>query len=140
MNTKTTEPGFFGTESVGKILWRIAPPVMLSQPIQALYNIVDGFCGTVFHRRLNGGDGDLSAAAGHRCHGCGDRCRREHLHGPEIRPERTQKADGAAGTDMVLALLTRRIFALISLLIEDLGCCIKNRSCESADCFARAVF
>ena len=46
----------------------------------------------------------------------------------------------AAGTDMVLALLTRRIFALISLLIEDLGRCIKNRSCESADCFARAVF
>lgn len=37
-------------------------------------------------------------------------------------------------------LLTWEIFALISLLIEDLGCCIKNRSCESADCFARAVF
>lgn len=41
---------------------------------------------------------------------------------------------------MVLALLTWGIFALTSLLIEDLGCCIKNRSCESADCFARAVF
>lgn len=27
---------------------------------------------------------------------------------------------------MVLALLTRGIFALISLLIEDLGCCIKT--------------
>ena len=44
------------------------------------------------------------------------------------------------GQGMVLALLTWGIFALISLLIEDLGRCIKNRSCESADCFARAVF
>ena len=42
------------------------------------------------------------------------------------RPFKGRKADGAAGTDMVLALLTRRIFALISLLIEDLGCCIKT--------------
>lgn len=41
---------------------------------------------------------------------------------------------------MVLALLTWGIFALISLLIEDLGALHKNRSCESADCFARAVF
>lgn len=51
-----------------------------------------------------------------------------------------KKADDAAGTGMVLALPTWGIFALISLLIEDLGRCIKNRSCESADCFARAVF
>lgn len=32
---------YFGTESIGKILLRIAPPVMLAQLIQALYNIVD---------------------------------------------------------------------------------------------------
>ena len=31
----------FGTEKVGKILLRLAPPVMLAQLIQALYNIVD---------------------------------------------------------------------------------------------------
>lgn len=31
----------FRTESVGKILIRLAPPVMLAQLIQALYNIVD---------------------------------------------------------------------------------------------------
>lgn len=32
---------YFGTESVGRILLRMAPPVMLAQLIQALYNIVD---------------------------------------------------------------------------------------------------
>jgi len=35
----TTE--FFGTERVSKILYKLAPPVMLAQLIQALYNIVD---------------------------------------------------------------------------------------------------
>ena len=31
----------FGTEKISKILLKIAPPVMLAQLIQALYNIVD---------------------------------------------------------------------------------------------------
>lgn len=35
----TTE--FFGTEKISRILWKLAPPVMLAQLIQALYNIVD---------------------------------------------------------------------------------------------------
>lgn len=34
---------FFGKENVGKILLRLAPPVMLAQLIQALYNITDSF-------------------------------------------------------------------------------------------------
>lgn len=33
----------FGTEKIGRILIKIAPPVMLSQLIQALYNIVDSY-------------------------------------------------------------------------------------------------
>lgn len=32
---------FFGTEKISKILFKLAPPVMLAQLIQALYNIVD---------------------------------------------------------------------------------------------------
>lgn len=35
----TSEP--FGTEKISRILWKLAPPVMLAQLIQALYNIVD---------------------------------------------------------------------------------------------------
>ena len=32
---------YFGTEKISKILFRMAPPVMLAQLIQALYNIID---------------------------------------------------------------------------------------------------
>ena len=32
---------FFGSERIGRVLLKMAPPVMLAQLIQALYNIVD---------------------------------------------------------------------------------------------------
>jgi putative MATE family efflux protein len=35
------DENFFGKEKIGRILLKIAPPVMLAQLIQALYNIVD---------------------------------------------------------------------------------------------------
>ena len=37
------DSSFFGTEKITRILLRLAPPVMLAQLIQALYNIVDSF-------------------------------------------------------------------------------------------------
>ena len=37
------DSSFFGTEKISRILLRLAPPVMLAQLIQALYNIVDSF-------------------------------------------------------------------------------------------------
>lgn len=43
MEKVSNECGFFGTASIGKILLRVAPPVMPAQLIQALYNIVDSF-------------------------------------------------------------------------------------------------
>lgn len=33
----------FGTEKISKLLLRLAPPVMLAQLIQDLYNIMDSF-------------------------------------------------------------------------------------------------
>lgn len=41
MERTSTDAQFFGQEAIWKILLRIAPPVMLAQLIQALYNIVD---------------------------------------------------------------------------------------------------
>ena len=41
MEKTETKAEFFGQEKVWKILLKIAPPVMLAQLIQALYNIVD---------------------------------------------------------------------------------------------------
>ena len=38
-----TDTEFFRTEKIPKILLKIAPPVMLAQLIQAMYNIVDSF-------------------------------------------------------------------------------------------------
>ena len=43
MEKVSNEGSFFGTTSIGKILLRVAPPVMPAQLIQALYNIVDSF-------------------------------------------------------------------------------------------------
>ncbi len=40
---KVLSENFFGTERIGKILFKIAPPVMLAQLIQAFYNIADSF-------------------------------------------------------------------------------------------------
>ena len=34
---------FFGSGKISRILLKIAPPVMLAQLIQALYNVVDSF-------------------------------------------------------------------------------------------------
>lgn len=41
MEHTSSDAQFFGQEKIWKILLRIAPPVMLAQLIQALYNIVD---------------------------------------------------------------------------------------------------
>ena len=41
MENTSTEAQFFGQEKIWRILLKIAPPVMLAQLIQALYNIVD---------------------------------------------------------------------------------------------------
>lgn len=41
METVKQQGEYFGTEKISKILLKMAPPVMLAQLIQALYNIVD---------------------------------------------------------------------------------------------------
>ena len=43
MKSVRADSDFFGSERIGKVLMHIAPPVMLAQLIQALYNIVDSF-------------------------------------------------------------------------------------------------
>ena len=46
MSKVPSDNQYFGTEKTMKILFKLAPPVMLAQLIQSLYNIVDSF----FHR------------------------------------------------------------------------------------------
>lgn len=70
---------FYGTEKVSRILLKIAPPVMLAQLIQALYNIVDSFfCRKVFGDRTYGIVDHLSGAASHDRTGSGNRSRYQY--------------------------------------------------------------
>ncbi|MBQ4647592.1 MAG: MATE family efflux transporter [Clostridia bacterium] len=43
METEKLNGDFFGKEKISKLLFKLAPPVMLAQLIQALYNIVDSY-------------------------------------------------------------------------------------------------
>ncbi|MBE6703033.1 MAG: hypothetical protein E7585_06455 [Ruminococcaceae bacterium] len=43
MKDTANNGAFLGTESIGRIMWKLAPPVMLAQLIQGLYNVVDSF-------------------------------------------------------------------------------------------------
>ena len=43
MGTGSENDRLFASESVRKIIWKLAPPVMAAQLIRALYNIVDSF-------------------------------------------------------------------------------------------------
>lgn len=50
MDALNEQNNYFGTEKISKILLKMAPPVMLAQLIQALYNIID----SVFIGRFSG--------------------------------------------------------------------------------------
>lgn len=108
----------FESENVWKILLRIAPPVMLAQLIQALYNIVDSF----FVGRYSG-DGltalsiifpiqwiVISIAVGTGV-GVNTLMSRHYAH------RETNKANGVAGTGLVLALVSWAVFAVLSALL-----------------------
>lgn len=43
MDIKQDSDNYFGKEKISKILLKMAPPVMIAQLIQALYNIIDSF-------------------------------------------------------------------------------------------------
>ena len=43
MEHQMADHSLLGSEAIGTILLKLAPPVMLAQLIQALYNIVDSF-------------------------------------------------------------------------------------------------
>ena len=55
MSKVPSDNQYFGTEKTMKILFKLAPPVMLAQLIQSLYNIVDSFfIGKFFRIRTDG--------------------------------------------------------------------------------------
>lgn len=109
---------FWGTERVGKILLKVAPPVMLAQLIQALYNIVDSFfvgrysadaltaLTVIYPLQLI-----IIALAVGTGVGVNTYMARKYAQG------RQADADNAAGTGMVLEILTWALFAPLAVLV-----------------------
>ena len=116
MSTARTE--LFDSENIWKILLQIAPPVMLAQLIQSMYNIVDSY----FVGRYSG-EGltalsviypiQLIVTAVAVGTGVGVNTLMSRFYGFG----RSKKADKAAGTGTALAALSWLIFAVISTLI-----------------------
>lgn len=105
---------FFGTDSIWSILKRIAPPVMVAQLVQALYNIVDSlFIGhyspdgltalsVIFPIQLV-----LTALAVGTGVGVNTLMARQYSLG------RDKEANETAGTGTVLALLSWIVFSIV---------------------------
>lgn len=109
---------FYGTEKIGKVLLKIAPPVMLAQLIQSLYNIVDSFFVGMYS---NDGLTALSviyplqlvviALAVGTGVGVNTYMARRYAQGSR------EDAENAAGTGFALSLVSWVLFALIAALI-----------------------
>lgn len=114
----TTEKDFFGKERIGRILLKMAPPVMLAQLIQALYNIVDSFfvgkysenaltaLTVIYPLQLI-----IIALAVGTGVGVNTYMARKYAQG------KSEEARKAAGTGMVLELVTWAVFAAVAVLI-----------------------
>lgn len=116
-NRPGEETEFFRTEKIPKILLKIAPPVMLAQLIQAMYNIVDSFfvgkysgnaltaLSVIYPLQLI-----IIALAVGTGVGVNTYMARQYAQ------KSTQRAEEAAGTGMVLAFGTWFIFAVLSFV------------------------
>lgn len=120
MKGEISENNFFGTESIGKILLKIAPPVMLAQLIQALYNIIDSFF--VGRYSVNALTAltviyplqfiIIALAVGTGV-GVNTYMARKFAQG------KREAADHAAGTGMVLEFITWIVFASVSFFLME---------------------
>ncbi len=118
MHQSIQGPELFEREKIGRILLRLAPPVMFSQLIQALYNMVDSY----FVGRLSA-DGltalsaifpaqlCITAIAVGTGTGVGARMAQQ------LATDGRKAANRTAGTGMVLAAISWALFSLVTLLL-----------------------
>ena len=118
MEHNLSDTSFFGTEKIGKILLKIAPPVMVAQLIQALYNIVDSFfigkysvnalaaLSVIFPLQFI-----IIAIAVGTGVGVNTYMARCYAQGKE------KEANATAGTGMVLELISWVLFSILAVLV-----------------------
>ena len=118
MNNVQEQGNIFDTPSIWKILLKIAPPVMLAQLIQAMYNIVDSY----FVGKYSG-DGlsalaviypvqlIITAIAVGTGVGVNTKMSQDYAKGRNLKANRT------AGTGLILAVLSWAVFSAVSTLI-----------------------
>ena len=108
----------FETDQIGRVLLKIAPPVMLAQLIQALYNIVDSyFVGKYSENGLTALSViypiQLVITALAVGTGIGVNTQMARL----FAQRRNKDAERTAGAGMVLAGITWAVFAILSALL-----------------------
>lgn len=118
MSQAAVQQNIFEEKSVWKILLHIAPPVMLAQLIQAMYNIVDSYfvgrfsedgltaLSVVYPIQLIA----IAVAVGTGV-GVNTLMSRHYAH------QEQRRANETAGTGVVLALISWGVFALLSVLL-----------------------
>mgnify|MGYP001652565490 CR=1 FL=1 len=118
MSNAAAEAEFFASESVPRVLLRIAPPVMAAQLIQSLYNIVDSF---FVGQYSTAGLTALSVIAPLQwlllAFGVGTGVGVNTLMARYYAQKQERKANDAAGCGMVLAVLTWALYALVTALL-----------------------
>lgn len=113
-----SEGEFFGRERIRTILIKIAPPVMLAQLIQALYNIVDSFfVGKYSNDALTALTVIYPLQLIIIAFAVGTGVGVNTYMARKFAENREKDAWNAAGTGMVLALITWVIFAVIAVII-----------------------
>ena len=108
MSKAPSDNQYFGTEKTMKILFKLAPPVMLAQLIQSLYNIVDSYfvarisenameaLSLVFPIQNFITDGtfcNIPYATFHMCRCSRNRCRRQYRYGTVLRSKANFQSD-----------------------------------------------
>ena len=113
----TTEQNFMGSEKIGKILAKIAPPVMLAQLIQALYGIIDSyFVGRFDSEALTAlavifpVQWLISGFAIGTGVGVNTYMARQYAY------QKTDEANHTAGAGAVLAIITWALFTMVAVL------------------------
>lgn len=118
MDKEVIENDFFGKEKISKILLKIAPPVMLAQLIQALYNVADSFyVGQYSGDALNALTVIYPLQLVITALAVGMGVGVNTFMARKLALGKNAEADKTAGTGMILSLLMWIAFSIISVLI-----------------------